>query len=70
MNATAVEQLEGLLFADTGGIGPKPVGILIEPTGRRAYVANANADIVTVIDLEKLIIAGCLAADKEADWIA
>lgn len=70
MNATAVEQTEGRMFADAGGNGPVPVGILIEPTGGRAYVANTNADIVTVIDLQKLAIAGRLTAGKEPDGMA
>jgi YVTN family beta-propeller protein len=47
-----------------------PVGILVHPDGRRAFVANTNADVVTVLDLEKNAVSGRLKAGKEPDGMA
>ena len=60
-------QTRGTMLGDaTGGV---PIGILIEPGGRRAYVANANADVVTVIDLVQRAIAGYLTTGREPDGL-
>jgi len=64
---TPVEQREGRLFADRFGKSPVPVGILISPDGRLAYIANTNADLITVIDLESLEVTGRLKAGQEPD---
>lgn len=47
--------------------GPVPVGILIGPDGRRAWVANTNGYMVTVLDLDSWSIAGRLTAGEEPD---
>ena len=54
---------------ESGGRGPVPVGILLEPDGKLAFVANTNADLVTVIDLTTWKIAGRLTAGKEPDGL-
>jgi len=46
-----------------------PVGILIVPTLSRAFVANTNADTVTVIDLKSWQIVDRLIAGKEPDGL-
>jgi YVTN family beta-propeller protein len=69
MQATAVERKDERLFRDTFGESPVPIGILIPPDGRQAYVANTNADIVTVIDLQSWQIAGRLKAGREPDGL-
>lgn len=69
MEVTANEKTEGRLFQNFEG-SPVPVGILIEPSGKRAFVANTNADVVTVIDLEELKVVGRLTAGKEPDGMA
>ncbi len=46
-----------------------PVGILITPDGLRAYVANTNADVVTVIDLSTWKIINRLKAGREPDGL-
>lgn len=56
-------------MSDRIGTGPVPVGILIVPTLNRAYVANTNADIVSVIDLGTWQIVDRLAAGKEPDGL-
>ena len=38
-------------------------------TGRYAFIANTNADVVTVLDLAKGAIAGRLTAGKEPDGL-
>lgn len=52
------------------GQSPVPIGILIPPDGKHAYIANTNADIVTVIDLEAMSIAKRLTAGKQPDGMA
>ena len=70
MEVTATEKSEYRLFGDRFGDSPVPIGILIPPDGRQAYVANTNADIVTVIDLESWKITGRLTAGAEPDGMA
>lgn len=60
---------EGRLFGDRFGDSPVPIGILIPPGGKRAYVANANADVVAILDLETWKVAGVLTAGKEPDGL-
>ena len=68
MKEKAVEDTDERLFSGFGR-GPVPVGILIEPKGRLAFVANTNADVVTVIDLETWKILRRLTAGKEPDGL-
>ncbi len=58
------------LFADRFGESPVPIGILICPDGCVAYVANTNADVITVLDLENWRVSGRLVAGKEPDGLA
>ena len=47
-----------------------PIGVLVSPDGRRAYVANANADLVTVVDLAERRVVGYLPTGREPDGLA
>ena len=67
MQVTPVEKKEGRLFGDDFSGSPVPVGILIPPDGRYAYVANTNADVISVIDLHSWKLAGRLKAGPEPD---
>lgn len=58
------------VFSDQFGKSPVPVGLLIAPDGKRAWVASTNADVVSAIDLESLALTGRLAAGKEPDGLA
>ncbi len=49
--------------------GPVPIGILIPPDGKHAYVANTNVNRVTVIDFETLTITGRLTAGLRPDGL-
>ena len=57
------------IFGNQFGQGPVPVGILVAPKLSHAFVANTNADIVTMIDLKKWEITGRLTAGKEPDGL-
>jgi|GEM_PF-2174312 len=69
MEVTAVEKRDERLFGDKFGECLVPVGILIPADGGQAYVANTNADIITVIDLKSLEITARLRAGKEPDGL-
>lgn len=58
------------LFSDRFGKSPVPVGLLIAPDSRRAWVASTNADVVSAIDLDRLVVVGRLTAGKEPDGLA
>jgi YVTN family beta-propeller protein len=47
-----------------------PIGVIVRPDGKRAWVAHANADVITVLDLEKWTPAGTLKAGREPDGMA
>jgi YVTN family beta-propeller protein len=51
------------------GSGPVPVGILIPRSLSLAFVANTNADIITVIDLDTFKIVDRLRAGREPDGL-
>jgi YVTN family beta-propeller protein len=50
--------------------GEVPVGILMDPNGKRAFVAATAADKVIVVDLEKLEVTGTIQAGKTPDGMA
>jgi YVTN family beta-propeller protein len=60
---------QGRMFQQWGD-SPAPIGIVIRPDGKQAYVANANADAIAIVDLESWTIAGTLKAGKEPDGMA
>lgn len=51
------------------GTGPVPVGILMPESLSLAFVANTNADTVTVIDLDSFKIVNRLKAGREPDGL-
>lgn len=61
---------DGRLFGDRFGDSSVPIGILIEPGGERAYVANTQADVVAVIDLSSWKLSGLIRAGREPDGMA
>lgn len=66
--AEAAADKEGRLMAgDAFGKSSLPIGILIEPGGRRAFVAHANGDVISIVDLAEWKRAGTLTAGKEPD---
>jgi YVTN family beta-propeller protein len=71
-DATAKKEIKRIsMRLDSGAQsrGPVPVGVLVSPSLSRAYVANTNADIVTVIDLATWTVVERLTAGKEPDGL-
>jgi YVTN family beta-propeller protein len=66
----AVEGTETRVFQKRFGSSPAPVGLLIAPDGKRAFVSAAHADVVAVIDLEKLRVEDAWTAGREPDGLA
>ena len=66
----AVEGVEARVFQKRFGSSPAPVGLLISPDGKRAFVAASHADVVTVIDLEKNRVDDAWTAGREPDGLA
>lgn len=69
MDEKIVEDTTGRLFNNTFEKSPVPVGILILPDGTYAFIANTQADIITVIDLKEFKITGRLKAGEEPDGL-
>ena len=66
----AVPGSDARLFSNQFGKSPVPVGLLIAPDGKRAWVASTNADVVSAIDLGTFTVVGRLTAGKEPDGLA
>ena len=58
------------LFGDQFGESSVPIGIVIHPSGKKAWVAHTNADVVVEIDLESWKIVRLLEAGREPDGMA
>jgi YVTN family beta-propeller protein len=52
------------------GTSSVPIGVVVHPGGKRAWVAHANADVITILDLEKWTASGSLKAGREPDGMA
>jgi len=65
----AVAGSDQRLFSSMGK-SPAPVGLLISPDGKRAWVASTNADVISEINLESMTIVRRLTAGKEPDGLA
>jgi len=59
--------VEERLFGDRFGDSSVPIGVIVDDTGSRAFVAHANADVITEIDLTTGEIVRSLYAGKEPD---
>lgn len=66
----AVSGTETRVFAKRFGKSPAPVGLLIAPDGKHAWVAASHADVIAVIDLEKLRVEDAWPVGKEPDGLA
>ncbi len=66
----AVAGTESRVFQKRFGASPAPVGLLISPDAKRAFVAASHADVVAVIDLEVLRVVDAWTSGKEPDGLA
>ncbi len=69
MELSVVNETDKRLFGDQIGTSPVPIGILIHPSGSHAYIANSNADMVTVIDLKMWKVVDRIKTGKEPDGL-
>jgi YVTN family beta-propeller protein len=69
MELDPVSETDKRLFGDQFGASPVPIGILIHPNGSHAYIANSNADMVTVIDLKSWRVVNRIKTGKEPDGL-
>lgn len=59
--------VEDRLFGDRFGSSSVPIGIVVDRAGRRAYVAHAHGDVISVIDLDRWQVIDTLRAGAEPD---
>jgi DNA-binding beta-propeller fold protein YncE len=59
--------VEQRLFGDRFGDSSVPIGVVVDDAGERAWVAHANADVITEVDLGTGDIVRMLRAGKEPD---
>ncbi len=59
--------VEERLFGDRFGDSSVPIGVIVDGTGERAWVAHANADVITEVDLATGEIMRMLRAGREPD---
>lgn len=59
--------VEERLFGDRFGDSSVPIGVIVDAAGERAWVAHANADVITEIDLGSGEITRTLRAGREPD---
>ncbi|MFY9551371.1 MAG: cytochrome D1 domain-containing protein, partial [Thermoanaerobaculia bacterium] len=66
----AVPGTDARVFQKRFGSSPAPVGLYIAPDGRRAWVSAAHADVVVVLDLDRLRVDDAWIAGAEPDGLA
>lgn len=63
------EETTGRLFGDQFDKSSVPIGILVSPSGKHAYVAHANSDAISIVDLNTWKISGKVRGGKEPDGL-
>ena len=66
----AVSGTETRVFAKRFGTSPAPVGVLVAPDSKRAWVAATHADVIAVIDLVNFRVEDAWTVGKEPDGMA
>lgn len=70
LDLSALPESTTRLFGDQFGESPVPVGLVISPDGKTAWVAATQADVVVVVDPSDLRVKGLLKAGREPDGMA
>jgi YVTN family beta-propeller protein len=70
LDLTALPGSERRLFGDRFGDSPVPVGLVIAPDGKTAWVAATQSDVVVSFDPATLGVTGLLEAGHEPDGMA
>lgn len=68
MNVEA-KDASGRLFGDQFGESSVPIGVLVAPDSSRAFVAHANSDLISIVDLQSWEITGHLRGGEEPDGL-
>ena len=55
------------LFGDRFGESPVPIGLVMAPDGKSAWVAATQSDVVVLVDTETLEVRGLIHAGREPD---
>jgi len=59
----------GRLFGDQFHDSSAPIGVLVSTDSKRAFVAHANSDVISIVDLETWKTSGSLRGGKEPDGL-
>ena len=65
--SSSIPSITHQLFGDRFGDSSVPIGVVVDDTGTLAFVAHANADVITEIHLETGELLRTLVAGKEPD---
>lgn len=60
----------GRMFGDLFKDSSVPIGIAIDPRRNRAFIAHANLDEISILDLKDLTLKGKIITGKEPDGMA
>ncbi len=64
------KDVEGRLFGDRFGKSSVPIGVVVDDGATRAWIAHANADVISEVDLVAGKISRRLTAGREPDGMA
>jgi len=70
LDLSTVPDAVSRLFGDRFGESPVPVGLVVAPDGKRAWVAATQADVVVVFDPDTLTVLDLIRAGREPDGMA
>ena len=67
LDLSTVEDAATRLFGDRFGESPVPVGLVVSPDDKRAWIAATQSDVVVVVDVETLEVTDLIRTGKEPD---
>lgn len=70
LDLSTVDGAAERLFGTRFGESPVPVGLVVAPDGKRAFVAATQADVVVVVDPATLDVVDLIKAGEEPDGMA
>jgi len=70
LDLAAVAESATRLFGDRFGESPVPIGLVVAPDGKRAWVAATQSDVVVVFDTATLDVVDLIQAGQEPDGMA
>jgi YVTN family beta-propeller protein len=70
LDLTAVADAAKRLFGDRFGESPVPVGLVVAPDGKRAWVAATQSDVVVAFDPATLEVLDLIKTGHEPDGMA